>query len=798
MKEENIKGITLVALVVTIVILLILSGIAISQLKGLITMVKQAKEESTKKQLLEEIDFAIMEEQIRAESGENLGNIFNYDNVWETLRKNDSNLSVTKIEEDNSYRLIYKGYKFKINGDKTVEIEKNQEQEDIQEKEYTIVYYKNDGTEEKIEQKIEKGKEQELDINKFVKNGYKIEGWYLNSECTGTKVTKATDNIKVYAKWTEKTTIDTIGSTTIGNVTYAESYEIWNKYQLEDFRTKVNNGKNFNECIIKQMDNIDLNSGKWTINSEGMCIFTDATSWTPIGNQNTSKPFSGTYEGNGKKIEGIYIYNSVIYQGLFGYVSGGSVQNLTVNGKIQGGSGTGGIVGLLENGKINNCINKSYVTNGTTCIYKPNDGRPLLYVGGVLGEIIGEASIQNLANNGIVEICATSSNSDTTIIYAGGVLGFVSEMEKNVEIKKCYNTALVGVSKLNHQINQAFVGGIAGVLWGGKVTECYNIGKICGIETTNILDYMTSGGIVGGGFVGNNNKIEKCWNSGYVENSMSGGIVGINQGYIIENCYNTGNIVSNYRYGANQKYSVVAGGICGWNGYIDGKGTITKCYNKGTIEGKGCNYPANESNIDSIGGICGCNSGASKIEKTYNVGVINCKPSSSDERGIVAGGISGMIGGNASIINSYNIGKFTSNGNSTVFIGGILGWNWSSKVSCNYIYNNGSFPSNVNYLGGLVGWWNSDSASWNNYYWLENSQTSIMAGNYPDFTGGKMSSSQIKSLISNSNLPSNEWKKSSNINNAYPYLSCFDDQTVWLRDNNINGGEPYLKENEPK
>lgn len=310
MKEENIKGITLVALVVTIVILLILSGIAISQLtgeKGLITMVKQAKEESTKKQLLEEIDFAIMEEQIRAESGENLGNIFNYDNVWETLRKNDSNLSVTKIEEDNSYRLIYKGHKFKINGDKTVEIEKNQEQEDIQEKEYTIVYYKNDGTEEKIEQKIEKGKEQELDINKFVKNGYKIEGWYLNSKCTGTKVTKATDNIKVYAKWTEKTTIDTIGSTTIGNVTYAESYEIWNKYQLEDFRTKVNNGKNFNECIIKQMDNIDLNSGKWTINSEGMCIFTDATSWTPIGNQNTSKPFSGTYEGNGKKIEGIYI-----------------------------------------------------------------------------------------------------------------------------------------------------------------------------------------------------------------------------------------------------------------------------------------------------------------------------------------------------------------------------------------------------------------------------------------------------------------------------------------------------------
>ena len=57
-------GITLVALIITIVILLILAGIAIAALtgnNGLFSRAQQAKEETIKSQLKEEITMAIQE-----------------------------------------------------------------------------------------------------------------------------------------------------------------------------------------------------------------------------------------------------------------------------------------------------------------------------------------------------------------------------------------------------------------------------------------------------------------------------------------------------------------------------------------------------------------------------------------------------------------------------------------------------------------------------------------------------------------------------------------------------------------
>ena len=61
MKDKNIKGITLVALVITIVILLILAGISIQAITntGLFANAKKAKEKSIEGQLKEEISLAI-------------------------------------------------------------------------------------------------------------------------------------------------------------------------------------------------------------------------------------------------------------------------------------------------------------------------------------------------------------------------------------------------------------------------------------------------------------------------------------------------------------------------------------------------------------------------------------------------------------------------------------------------------------------------------------------------------------------------------------------------------------------
>ena len=66
MKEKSIKGITLVALVITIVILLILAGISIQAITntGLFANAKIAKEKSIEGQLKEEISLAIKNIQV--------------------------------------------------------------------------------------------------------------------------------------------------------------------------------------------------------------------------------------------------------------------------------------------------------------------------------------------------------------------------------------------------------------------------------------------------------------------------------------------------------------------------------------------------------------------------------------------------------------------------------------------------------------------------------------------------------------------------------------------------------------
>ncbi|MBR5396022.1 MAG: leucine-rich repeat protein [Bacteroidaceae bacterium] len=77
-----------------------------------------------------------------------------------------------------------------------------------------------------------------------------------------------------------------------------------------------------------------------------------------IGTQ--GKPFAGTFDGKGYAISGIIIYNTtegITCQGLFGYVDGGTVKNVTVaNSQIGGNNYVAGIVGYCNSGTISNCF----------------------------------------------------------------------------------------------------------------------------------------------------------------------------------------------------------------------------------------------------------------------------------------------------------------------------------------------------------------------------------------------------------------------------------------------------------
>ena len=120
------------------------------------------------------------------------------------------------------------------------------------------------------------------------------------------------------------------------------------------------------------------------------------------------------------------------------------------------------------------------------------------------------------------------------------------------------------------------------------------------------------------------------------------------------------------------------GGVCGEN-Y---GGTITGCYNTGTVSGTG-NY---------VGGVCGRNEGT--ITVCYNTGTVSGQ--------IRVGGVSGYNSSAAIIIGCYNTGTVSGTGSNSKYVGGVCGWNWGAITGC---YNTGEVSGgdmSLN-IGGVCG-----------------------------------------------------------------------------------------------
>lgn len=96
----------------------------------------------------------------------------------------------------------------------------------------------------------------------------------------------------------------------------------------------------------------------------GADIVYDGTenNYTPIGNNSGTYSFIGTFDGDGHTVSGININRGNDYQGLFGYVDGGTVKNVTLaNSTITANDRVGGIAGY-NHGTVQNCRVESTVT----------------------------------------------------------------------------------------------------------------------------------------------------------------------------------------------------------------------------------------------------------------------------------------------------------------------------------------------------------------------------------------------------------------------------------------------------
>lgn len=214
---------------------------------------------------------------------------------------------------------------------------------------------------------------------------------------------------------------------------------------------------------------------------------------------NTDKPFSGTFDGNGKTINsGTASLWTIFYQ-----VTGGTIKNLTSSGKF---SMSGIVANLSNNGLIENCTNTATVTSDT---YSP--------LGGVCAKM-EDSIIDRCVNKGSVKL----ENSGEALSL-GGICGSATGVIKN-------STNYASVVYIGTDSNDyCFVGGILGTtIYAASVEthffNCINIGNVSGNEESA----SGIGGILGRASVLNTSVyMYNCVNMGSSsKNAIAGKYVG--------------------------------------------------------------------------------------------------------------------------------------------------------------------------------------------------------------------------------------------------------------------------------
>lgn len=232
-----------------------------------------------------------------------------------------------------------------------------------------------------------------------------------------------------------------------GTGTADDPFLISSVAQLEYLRDQSNLGNGQITAHAKLVNDIDL-------------AYASASSWIPVSKSNA---FAGTFDGNGHCIKNLY---SSFYQGgyvgLFGFVDGGTIKNLTVEGIIESSCvDQGMIAGYSYGGNYYNCVAKGRInTSGSAD-----------YVGGITGWVTRKSSSVT-----VVRGCASYVDIVSTGTFAGGIIG---KSNNSIIMEACANYGNV-TGKIN-------VGGLMGYTdpkTDSRITNCY-VGscKVRGTET---------------------------------------------------------------------------------------------------------------------------------------------------------------------------------------------------------------------------------------------------------------------------------------------------------------------------
>lgn len=227
--------------------------------------------------------------------------------------------------------------------------------------------------------------------------------------------------------------------------------------------------------------------------------------WSTLGYNSgpwSKFPFSGVYDGNGRKIYNLSLADD--NKALFGYNTG-TIRNVhIVSITFTGNPGRYvGSVCAYNEGVIENCINEADITASANA-------------GGICADLAAGGSIINCLNRG-------------DVVCVGGALGGIVGWNDSGTIARCTNEGNVASTNRGY-----YIGGITGrMVTAGMIADCRNSGTVTG--------YNTTAGIVGQIAAGT---LSACHNTGEVkaENGWSGGIAGEHMGTLMIGCRNDGDV----------------------------------------------------------------------------------------------------------------------------------------------------------------------------------------------------------------------------------------------------------------
>ena len=212
--------------------------------------------------------------------------------------------------------------------------------------------------------------------------------------------------------------------------------------------------------------------------------------WNCIGSS-SEKCFRGTFDGQGHTVKSMNAKTDGSYSGLFGYVYGGTVKNVTVKGTSEALGSAAGIAAYGDSAKITGCT--SYVT----VTAKGSNA------GGITARTKDGTAISDCINKG--SVTATGSN-------AGGIAGETTVKKDSIKTSANYGAV---------HADSAAAGGITGKAT-GCISSSANYGQISSANYAGGLAGHTTGWEIPA--------VKNSYNRGHVSSdNTAGGLAGYAQ-----------------------------------------------------------------------------------------------------------------------------------------------------------------------------------------------------------------------------------------------------------------------------